>query len=41
VVHPGVPDDRARAAYDEAGVSWVLVTGWLDDLRPLAASPPA
>jgi alkanesulfonate monooxygenase SsuD/methylene tetrahydromethanopterin reductase-like flavin-dependent oxidoreductase (luciferase family) len=41
VVHPGLPDAATRAAYDGAGVTWVLVTGWLEDLRPLAAELPA
>ena len=41
VVAPGVADRDAVAAYDAAGVTWLLVTGWLDDLPPLtSASPP-
>jgi alkanesulfonate monooxygenase SsuD/methylene tetrahydromethanopterin reductase-like flavin-dependent oxidoreductase (luciferase family) len=40
VVHPGLPDRSATAAYDAAGATWVLVTGWIDDLRPIAAAPP-
>lgn len=28
------------AAYAEAGATWVLVTGWLDQLREAASAPP-
>ncbi len=39
VVVPGKPEDPA--AYQEAGATWILVTGWLDDLpRIVAAGPP-
>jgi hypothetical protein len=39
VVLPGLPHDPA--GLEEAGATWVLVTGWLDDLpRVVAAGPP-
>jgi alkanesulfonate monooxygenase SsuD/methylene tetrahydromethanopterin reductase-like flavin-dependent oxidoreductase (luciferase family) len=39
VVLPGLPHDPA--GLEEAGATWVLVTGWLDDLpQVLAAGPP-
>jgi hypothetical protein len=39
VVLPGLPHDPA--GLEEAGATWVLVTGWLDDLpRVIAAGPP-
>ena len=39
VVLPGLPHDPA--GLEEAGATWVLVTGWLDDLpRIIAAGPP-
>lgn len=45
---PDAPADIVVAAppgtdptpYEQAGAIWVLFTGWLDDLRRLAASPP-
>lgn len=40
VVHPGPPAGDRAAAYAGAGVGWVLVTGWVDDLRRLAGAPP-
>lgn len=40
VVSAGPPDAARAAAYAELGVAWVLVTGWMDQLRELAASPP-
>jgi alkanesulfonate monooxygenase SsuD/methylene tetrahydromethanopterin reductase-like flavin-dependent oxidoreductase (luciferase family) len=39
VVLPGLPHNPA--GLEEAGATWVLVTGWLDDLpQVLAAGPP-
>jgi hypothetical protein len=39
VVLPGLPHDPA--GLEEAGATWVLVTGWLDDLpQVVAAGPP-
>jgi alkanesulfonate monooxygenase SsuD/methylene tetrahydromethanopterin reductase-like flavin-dependent oxidoreductase (luciferase family) len=35
-----VPPGTDPARYDRAGATWVLVTGWLDELRELAAAPP-
>jgi alkanesulfonate monooxygenase SsuD/methylene tetrahydromethanopterin reductase-like flavin-dependent oxidoreductase (luciferase family) len=45
---PDAPADIVVAAptgadpslYEAAGATWVLVTGWLDELRDLAAAPP-
>lgn len=45
---PDAPADIVVAApagtdpelYRDAGATWVLVTGWLDDLRDLAGRPP-
>lgn len=45
---PDAPADIVVAApagtdpglYQDAGATWVLLTGWLDDLRGLAAAPP-
>lgn len=28
------------AAYEEAGATWVVTTGWLDQLREIASAPP-
>jgi hypothetical protein len=44
---PGAPADIVVAApagtdpviYEGAGATWVLITGWLDELRSLAAAP--
>jgi alkanesulfonate monooxygenase SsuD/methylene tetrahydromethanopterin reductase-like flavin-dependent oxidoreductase (luciferase family) len=42
VVTPGVPDGETVAGHGDAGATWMLVTGWMDQLRDLAASgPPA
>jgi hypothetical protein len=39
VVLPGLPHDPA--GLEKAGATWVLVTGWLDDLpRVIAGGPP-
>lgn len=43
VTHPGLPDADTVAAYAEAGATWVLVTGWLEELgglRDLARRGP-
>jgi hypothetical protein len=40
VVSAGPPDPAARAGYEEAGVDWLLVTGWPDEVRELAAASP-
>lgn len=40
VISPGLPDHEHRETYAELGVSWVLVTGWLDDLDQLAGTAP-
>jgi hypothetical protein len=44
---PDAPADIVVAApvgtdptlYQDAGATWVLITGWLDELRTLAAGP--
>jgi alkanesulfonate monooxygenase SsuD/methylene tetrahydromethanopterin reductase-like flavin-dependent oxidoreductase (luciferase family) len=41
VVHPGLPGAATAAAYADLGVSWVHVTGWIDELAELAAAAPA
>jgi alkanesulfonate monooxygenase SsuD/methylene tetrahydromethanopterin reductase-like flavin-dependent oxidoreductase (luciferase family) len=33
------PAGTDPAPYDDAGATWVLLTGWLDDLRDLAGAP--
>lgn len=43
VTHPGLPDADTVAAYAEAGATWVLVTGWMEELgglRDLARRGP-
>ena len=34
------PPGTDPARYAEAGATWVLITGWLDELRTIAADPP-
>lgn len=34
------PAGTDPAVYAHAGATWVLLTGWLDELRGLAAAPP-
>lgn len=34
------PPGTDPAVYEDAGATWLLVTGWLDELRGLAAAPP-
>jgi alkanesulfonate monooxygenase SsuD/methylene tetrahydromethanopterin reductase-like flavin-dependent oxidoreductase (luciferase family) len=34
------PAGTDPATYQDTGATWVLLTGWLDDLRALAAAPP-
>lgn len=41
VVSPGLPTGARLNAYEELGASWVLVTGWMDQLRELAGDKPA
>jgi hypothetical protein len=33
------PAGTDPAVYEGAGATWVLITGWLDDLRRLASAP--
>lgn len=43
ISHTGIPGDGELAAYAEAGVTWVMATGWvdqLDDLIQLAGTAP-
>jgi alkanesulfonate monooxygenase SsuD/methylene tetrahydromethanopterin reductase-like flavin-dependent oxidoreductase (luciferase family) len=40
VVNQGIPDRERLAAYLEQGVTWVLATGWMDDLNTLASTSP-
>lgn len=40
VVSAGPPADPLRDAYDELGVDWLLVTGWPEQVRELAATSP-
>ena len=35
VSHSGVPSDREMSAYADAGVTWVMATGWVDQLDEL------
>ena len=35
VTHSGVPNEEEMATYAEAGVTWVLVAGWMDELDRL------
>lgn len=35
------PPGTEPATYADAGATWLLVTGWLDELRSLAAGPPS
>lgn len=39
-IWPGSPSDDERDALAGAGVTWCLVTGWLDDLQRAADAPP-
>ena len=39
--HPGRPTDDELAAYGDAGVTWVMATGWVAELEALAAHPPS
>lgn len=32
---PGLPTEEERAMFEEAGVNWILVAGWLDGMREL------
>jgi alkanesulfonate monooxygenase SsuD/methylene tetrahydromethanopterin reductase-like flavin-dependent oxidoreductase (luciferase family) len=44
ISHTGIPDEDELAAYAEAGVTWVMATGWvdqLDDLIELAGTAPS
>jgi alkanesulfonate monooxygenase SsuD/methylene tetrahydromethanopterin reductase-like flavin-dependent oxidoreductase (luciferase family) len=42
VICPEVPSADDAAAYQQAGVTWTIVTGWLDQLRDaISAGPPA
>jgi alkanesulfonate monooxygenase SsuD/methylene tetrahydromethanopterin reductase-like flavin-dependent oxidoreductase (luciferase family) len=40
VVHPGRPGRSDVERYAELGATWVLVTGWADQLTELATQPP-
>jgi alkanesulfonate monooxygenase SsuD/methylene tetrahydromethanopterin reductase-like flavin-dependent oxidoreductase (luciferase family) len=40
VVNQGIPDRDRLTAYVEQGVTWVLATGWRDDMSALASTPP-
>lgn len=40
VVSSGLPEQQHLDTYAEQGVTWVLATGWMDDLRQLARTPP-
>jgi alkanesulfonate monooxygenase SsuD/methylene tetrahydromethanopterin reductase-like flavin-dependent oxidoreductase (luciferase family) len=35
ISHSGIPDDDEMATYGEAGVTWVMATGWVDQLGDL------
>jgi alkanesulfonate monooxygenase SsuD/methylene tetrahydromethanopterin reductase-like flavin-dependent oxidoreductase (luciferase family) len=35
VSHSGIPSDDEMAAYTEAGVTWVMATGWIEQLPEL------
>ncbi|TDC54555.1 LLM class flavin-dependent oxidoreductase [Jiangella ureilytica] len=42
LICPDVPSADDAAAYEHAGVTWIIVTGWLDQLRDtISAGPPA
>jgi alkanesulfonate monooxygenase SsuD/methylene tetrahydromethanopterin reductase-like flavin-dependent oxidoreductase (luciferase family) len=40
VLSHGLPKGKIMRMYEASGVRWVLVTGWIHELRNLAASPP-
>lgn len=40
VSHPGIPADDDLGRYAEAGVTWVMVTGWLEELDHLVELAP-
>jgi hypothetical protein len=40
VLCPALPDPDDLAAYADAGVTWTIVTGWIDALRTLIAGGP-
>ena len=40
VVNQGMPDRASLTVYREQGVTWVLATGWMDDMSRLASTPP-
>jgi len=39
--HPGRPTDDELAAYADAGVTWVMATGWIEELEALASLAPS
>jgi len=44
ISHSGIPSETERADYAEAGVTWVMVTGWVEqlgDLVDLASTRPS
>lgn len=44
ISHAGIPSAAERAGYAEAGVTWVMVTGWIEQLGhlvDLASTPPS
>lgn len=41
VINPGLPSAREAIAYAEAGATWYLIAGWLDELTAMIeAGPP-
>ena len=40
VISRGMPDEPALSSYLERGVTWILVTGWMKELRDLAEAQP-
>jgi len=40
VLNGGIPSETTLAGFAEVGATWVLVTGWMDQLHELAAAGP-
>jgi hypothetical protein len=40
LVIQGMPTGETIGTYEESGVTWLLVTGWIPELHDLAATSP-